>query len=54
MENIVTFPIENKEEIETLLKKHRFVGTTLRTNVAAKNEMTTIEKKRTGGAEEEN
>ena len=44
MENIVTFPIENKEEIETLLTTHRFVGTTLRTNVAANNETTTIEK----------
>ena len=41
MENVVTFPIENKEEIETLLKKHRFAGTTLRTNVAANNETTT-------------
>ena len=36
--SIKTILMENKEEIETLLKKHRFGGTSFRTNVARNDE----------------
>ena len=36
--SIKKITIENAEEIETLLRKHRFVGTTFRTNVASNDE----------------
>ena len=36
--SIKTIPIENQEEIETLLRKHKFVGTSFRTNVASNDE----------------
>jgi len=42
MSEIKSFPIENREEIEGLLRKHRFIGTTLRTNVVANNETETL------------
>ncbi len=35
---IKTIPIENNEEIETFLKKHKFVGTSFRINVASNDE----------------
>ena len=35
---IQAIPIENKEEIETLLKKHKFIGTSFRLNVASNDE----------------
>ena len=38
--SIKTIPIENKEEIETLLRIHRFVGTNFRVNVASNDEIT--------------
>ena len=40
-EFIRTLTIENKDEIEALLKAHKFVGTTLRTNVASNHETVT-------------
>ena len=38
MSEITTLPIENKDEIETMLKKHKFVGTSFRLNVASNDE----------------
>ena len=38
--SVKTIIIENKEEIETLLRKHRFVGTNFRVNVASNDETT--------------
>ena len=37
--SVKTIPIENKEEIETLLRKHRFVGTNFRVDVASNDEI---------------
>ena len=36
--SIKTIPIENAEEVEALLRKHRFAGTSFRTNVASNDE----------------
>ena len=39
---IETCPIENKEEIELLLKRHRFSGTQFRINVVENPETTVL------------
>ena len=36
--SIKTIPIENAEEVEALQRKHRFAGTSFRTNVASNDE----------------
>ena len=38
MSEIIAIPMENSQQIETLLKAHRFVGTSFRTNVARNDE----------------
>ena len=39
--SVKTIPIENAEEVEALLRKHRFAGTSFRTNVASNDETVT-------------
>ena len=39
--SIKTIPIENAAEVEELLRKHRFAGTSFRTNVASNDETVT-------------